>query len=958
MKVVFIILLICFFGLVDSFGQVSEYIYTQFTVREGLPSNECYDVVEDFDGYIWISTDNGIARFDGTEFRHYGVAHGLLDQVIFRLEIDEVGRLWAGGLKGEFYIYNELNDRFELWKNNEVLAQFNSKEDNFIRDFEIMNGSLSLMKTHYGVVTIEDNGGFSIDSIGQLEAYQIVVKDKKAYLDFYFLNDDINPIANFKFQDTTYLVEIPVPESEVASLVRTIYFNQQCIISIYGLTTGVKNGKVKWTRKENNINKFKVCRDGSLIACFGNGGGVRKYINEAENYYETIIDDISASNFYEDKKGGYWITSTDKGLVYIKNVKIKYLSTNHTSKYYTDVISDKKGQIYTATFGGELGVYNLTNGYFDLVYNTFGSEFISCNYNEYDDKVYFSFKASLFKIDENRNVIDLTKKLSINDQNTIRTIKDAFFESSKMHLIAIGRSYCTLNIEDGEYFLTESFHNEFDNIYRGNKIVKSKSNNIYVGDANGLQVRALCDDKDFVPDSLFIGLRIEDIIEDKSERLILGTKGRGLAVYNPRNSRVVYIDKSHGLISNNLEDIEHQEDDIYWVASLKGISRVDFSDLNNPIIDNYTMSHGLPVPDVYDLAWSDGILYAATGEGVIRIIDEMLDYPSPMPIIKSVKVNNEEKVLEEEYNLEYNENSVVIDYKTINHAHASAQKYRYKINEEEWIITNQTKLILSNLSSGDYDINIKSENENGIWSPSTFLKIRLNKPWWNTWWFYLIVFFSIIGGIIYYYKQREKRIANKNAFEKELRSLEKAALQSQMNPHFIFNCLNSIQNFIMSNDKLAAMDYLSQFAKLIRLTLNASSEEVISLYEEVQMLNHYLSLEKLRFKSKFDFILDVDMDLHMHDTQIPPMLIQPLVENAIKHGMKDRSEGGKIEVMFARKDNKVVVTVRDNGVGFSEDGSNSLHKSMGMDITKKRLGSEDGVAVRRVGNWTEVEVVV
>jgi len=958
MKIVYVILSICFLSPIECKAQVSEYIYTQYTARDGLSSNECYDVTQDLDGYIWVSTDNGITRFDGTDFKRYNVADGLRDQVIFKLKIDEQGHLWAGGLKGEFYIYNKISDRFEPWIHNDILAKFNTERKEIIKDFEVNLGSVTLMRYNYGVVTIKENGVVKIDSINQEKGYQIIVTNNKSYTTTHLVSNKLNFPTIFQYGDTTCFVNIPLPPSKTSSQFRTLIFKDLCIVSASGFTTGVQNDEIIWSRKENPINKFNISKDGSLIACLGNREGVRKYKNEADNQYETIVNDISATNFFEDYKGGYWITSTDKGLFYIKNTKIKYLSNMHSSGYYTDVIADRINHIYTATFDGNLGIYNLNDDYFDLVYSTDGSEFITCNYNKYDNHLYFSVETSYFKIDENGNVIDVNSLLSLEDQSIILTVKDVYFEKSHMHFIDIAKNYFIIMYDDEKYNLKDSYIYHQDNFYRGNKIIKSMSNNIYVGDSKGLQVKAPGQHQDFVMDSIFNGLRIEDIIEDQSERLILGTKGRGFIIYNPKNGEVTYIDETDGLISNYLEDIEHQEGNIYWVASLKGISRVDFSVPNNPIIDNYTMSHGLPVPDVYDLVWNDGILYAATGDGVIKILNTDLDYPSPKPRIKSVKINNDERELEKKYNLEYNENSVIIEYKTINHAQASSQKYRHKVNDEDWRITNESNILLTNLSPDDYNVEIQSENENGVWSSSSLINLNVKQPWWNTWWFYLIVFCAILGSTVYYYRQKEKRLAKKNTIEKELRSLEKAALQSQMNPHFIFNSLNSIQNFIMSNDKLAAMDYLSQFAKLIRLTLNASSEEVISLYEEVQMLNHYLSLEKLRFKSKFDFIVNVDMDLHLHDTQIPPILIQPLVENAIKHGMKDRSEGGKIGVMFARKDDKIVVTVRDNGTGFSEDDCNSLHKSMGMDITKKRLGSEDGVRVRREGEWTEVEVVV
>ncbi len=157
-----------------------------------------------------------------------------------------------------------------------------------------------------------------------------------------------------------------------------------------------------------------------------------------------------------------------------------------------------------------------------------------------------------------------------------------------------------------------------------------------------------------------------------------------------------------------------------------------------------------------------------------------------------------------------------------------------------------------------------------------------------------------------------------------------------MNPHFIFNCLNSIQSFIMKNDKDNAMDYLGQFARLIRSNLNASLSEKISLEEEVRTLENFLSLERLRMNSVFDYDINVSSDLKQMDVFFPPMLIQPFVENAVIHGMNGKSKGGLIVVEFEKEDDSLVVHVSDNG-GKRIEKKKSEHKSVGVTITQKRL---------------------
>jgi hypothetical protein len=172
--------------------------------------------------------------------------------------------------------------------------------------------------------------------------------------------------------------------------------------------------------------------------------------------------------------------------------------------------------------------------------------------------------------------------------------------------------------------------------------------------------------------------------------------------------------------------------------------------------------------------------------------------------------------------------------------------------------------------------------------------------------------------------------------ENQIIHLERAALQAQMNPHFIFNSLNSIQNFIARNDQIKAMDYLSNFAKLIRRILNASGEKTITLEEELTMLQGYLKLEKLRFKDKFDYKFELAENVNTSEVKIPPLLIQPFIENAVIHGMKNKSGSGHINVGFSIQFPYLKVIIEDNGVGI-KNAVRSSHRSHGMSITQKRL---------------------
>lgn len=166
--------------------------------------------------------------------------------------------------------------------------------------------------------------------------------------------------------------------------------------------------------------------------------------------------------------------------------------------------------------------------------------------------------------------------------------------------------------------------------------------------------------------------------------------------------------------------------------------------------------------------------------------------------------------------------------------------------------------------------------------------------------------------------------------------LQAKALQAQMNPHFIFNCLNSIQSYIMSNDRLAAMDYLSLFAKLIRQYLKASSQKEITLEDEINLLSSYLTIEQLRKNNNFEYNIKVESILDYSKIMIPPLLIQPFVENAIIHGLLNKPRNGRIDINFRLSEQKLLVEIRDNGSGI-QNNFETKDESLGLKITSKRL---------------------
>ena len=194
-----------------------------------------------------------------------------------------------------------------------------------------------------------------------------------------------------------------------------------------------------------------------------------------------------------------------------------------------------------------------------------------------------------------------------------------------------------------------------------------------------------------------------------------------------------------------------------------------------------------------------------------------------------------------------------------------------------------------------------------------------------------------IGFLIYNRTQLKKTLT----LQKELAEYEQKALHLQMNPHFVFNCLGSISSFIVQNGTDSAIKYLSKFSKLMRLTLEYSKESLIPIDKEIEGLQNYLELEQLRFNHKFNFNILKSTEIE-DDVALPPLLIQPFVENAIIHGVIPKKEMGNITIDFSIKDDSLICTILDDGIGINQSKLNKensvvAHKSMALDIITKRL---------------------
>ena len=229
--------------------------------------------------------------------------------------------------------------------------------------------------------------------------------------------------------------------------------------------------------------------------------------------------------------------------------------------------------------------------------------------------------------------------------------------------------------------------------------------------------------------------------------------------------------------------------------------------------------------------------------------------------------------------------------------------------------------------------------------PATFT-FTINIPFWKTWGFLIASAVLVISSFLFFIRLRIRKIKNneklKTELNKKIANIESQALRAQMNPHFIFNTLSSIQHYISNHNTDAALKYLSKFAKLMRKIMENSQHQMITVAEEINALNLYLELEVMRFDKKFEYHIIIDPLIDQNYDRIPSMLIQPYVENAIIHGLLPKHGTGEISIILQKQNDTILCVIEDSGIG--RESSKKFkknrvqqHKSMGMSITQERL---------------------
>lgn len=441
--------------------------------------------------------------------------------------------------------------------------------------------------------------------------------------------------------------------------------------------------------------------------------------------------------------------------------------------------------------------------------------------------------------------------------------------------------------------------------------------------------------------------RILDVAVAPDGMVWLGTDGNGLVRYDPRSGGYTQFDQRHGLAGLIVQTITFDDLGRLWLGTFEGFHCFDPATERALPVD---LGSGM-LFDQYSLGVSKGAngrLYIADRRRVLEVDPNfiMQGKVPPMPVVTRLSIDG--KALASKNGLieiPYGTQQLDIRYGAILPP-GYVRGYAMRLNGQAWSESNEGVVSLRGLEPGTYEFELKVLNKEGMWSPVTKLRVHMDPPWWQTLVARIIFALLLAATIVLIFRARlnwvRKRERAQEEQARQLNELKLQALRAQMDPHFIFNCLNSIDSFIIASDREQASHYLGRFAKLIRLILQHSDSTRVPLEREVEMLKYYLELEALRFKHPFTFEVRVDEELEGEPVELPTMLVQPYIENAIWHGLRHKDSAGHIKVEFRLHADDLECVVEDNGVGRAASRAinqqrSGVHKSMGMRVSADRL---------------------
>lgn len=921
----------------------------KFVGKEELSGYDIYDITQNHDGIIYLGTNNGVYKYDGLIFVKLK-SPKLKDKSFVGFKMDDSNNIYCYNLIGEIYKVSNDSISHQITIPEDYLTDYFSFE--FTEKNEIIfSFSKPIIRNQNGLYNIlfEDKSlEYFENDIHKMEDGRIVLFNSTTSTVYIYHQDG-------DWQQIDFAEHIAFNHKiSIDSEGESIYLLDHQSYRIYKIL-GQSYSSIELDKPKDDlhIQSFSVYSGGGFSLSI-RGGGVLLYNNNGEQRYQgqVLFDKYVFSGFLNDREGNFWMTTLENAILLFNNAPIESY-VNHSKldgEFVNRVSFCSSGRLFLGTMSGKI-LYE-KDGTFQLFYN---NKPHVINYLEHKSNRLYASKGSFDTQNSiNRNI---TKPNSWFINNDFEQIGDFFFYATAQGLILQNE------IQNIDTVLLKARINTLEYIESTKTLWVATNKGLYSYYNNVLT-------KSSSLNTLSIPIDLQSI----NDKLWVATESDGLFLYD--DGKVIrHLTLNNGLLSLEIRKILCVDNRLF-ISHSKGLQ---IYNMNTGLFRIINTSDGLLANNIRDFDVYKNYIALVTHEGLQKLDYTKLEKEAFKPEVLFTHIASKEGILYEEYpELNYSNNSIIFQFSSYVYRYDISYKYRLIKDGNESVGWNK-QLFSSNimhypsLSPGDYIFQIKSVTDHLQESEIKSYAFRIKHPFWETIPFWIIVFIVVAKVIYVFYKYTVKKIKKENQIKTELYTSKLTALKSQMNPHFIFNSLNSIQALILKEDVTNSYNYIVKFSSLVRNTLTYSDKSFIDFNDEINLLKMYLDLEKLRFKEDFNYSIEIEQDLTGF---IPPMLIQPFVENAIKHGLLHLHTEKEVRITFKLGD-VLLCSVEDNGIGREKSleikkRQGRKHEAFSLQALEKRFkilneiyGSEIGFKIidlklkhKAVGTRVEIRIPV
>lgn len=911
-----LIIVLSFFHLFSSkvFSQEPSYFVLGQKELSGL---DIYDLYQDSKSNYWVATNNGVYKYDGYDFKKIK-GPKIYSNSIFDLKENKNNEIFCRDFKGNIFqisgdsssIFYVIPDSlkcnyitYDIDNQNNLIVFSNYLFKIYSRDRKIELLSANPINVYGNIYKKEDNSIITYDEISSC-----ILEIKNGELNY----------SKIELKDTN-------------SIVMFINYNNNLIS--YDRTTGrllkeVLNYNGSFPRFNPNNKLFNLRSDDKNIWINYLTGGTNLF-NINKDKSELLYPNYIISSHFVDKEKNTLLGTFGHGILVIPNI---YFKTIKTKKEVTQITKTKTGDVL---IGNQLGEVILLSKDKTKILNKKSNKRIEI-------LEYFPSTNQVFANCEQSTFINASnfKKTNFNTNSA----KDICQIDSNTYLLATNLGLDLLRKNNGEVYITNlEEYTQRTYCVGYDSITKT----IYSGSSIGLQVGT----KDKFRLEKFNNENIiASSIKFIKNKIFVSTISQGVFIYS-NNVLIENWNLNNGLLSNRVVQIIDYNENLF-IATDKGICVMDFSGKYQFAINE---SNGLKNNNIIDFEIVNDILWVVTSEGfqTIDLNNLTNEVYYPKLHLRGLFINDV-KTDTSIHSFSSYKNKFVFNLESKSLKYSNDLTYLYKLEgfDDNWY-TNDYKdhIIKYNfLPPSDYKFIVKAIY-NGNSSNVIIYSFTIKKPYYKTIWFYLLLFTLILFFVILFFRIKITKQKKRSELQHKLDSVHLKALKSQMNPHFIFNSLNSIQDLILKQDKENAYVYVSKFALLVRKILKYSDKDFIDFPDEIELLNLYLDLEKLRFKKDFTYQLNTNK---ISDIEIPPMLIQPFIENSLKHGLLHKKGNKTLLIEFQLFEETLICYIEDNGIGRQKSSEikqrqNRFYNSFSTDSINTRFELLQNIYTQKLG---------